>query len=85
MCNQATADDTTPIEQSRRLSLRRPSFNMRRPSEVTENENFIDIKSMLKPVVKDKATPQKAEKSASQLTKVTDAIHGIWMRFNIIT
>lgn len=40
---------------------------------------------MLKPVVKDKATPQKAEKSASQLTKVTDAIHGIWMRFNIIT
>lgn len=61
---QAT-DDTAPIDQPRRLSLRRPSFKR----EIIENESFIDIR--LKPVARDKATPQNAEQKQSQLTKVT--------------
>lgn len=57
--------DEAPIDQPRRLSLRRPSFKR----EIIANESFIDIQ--LKPVTKDKATPQKAEQKESSLTKVT--------------
>lgn len=35
-----------------------------------EKESFLDIKDMLKPVVKDKVQPQKANTSTSNLTKV---------------
>lgn len=55
-----------PIDQPRRLSLRRPSFKER---EIVANESFIDIQ--LKPVTKDKATPQNAQQTESNLTKVT--------------
>lgn len=57
--------EEAPIDQPRRLSLRRPSFKR----EVVANESFIDIQ--LKPVTKDKATPQNAEQKESSLTKVT--------------
>lgn len=63
--NHTQATEEAPIDQPRRLSLRRPSFKR----EVIANESFIDIQ--LKPVTKDKATPQKAEQKESSLTKVT--------------
>lgn len=54
-----------PLEQPRRLSLRRPS-NVKR--EVVESERFQDI--CLKPVLKEKEEPQHADKDSSKLTKV---------------
>lgn len=67
---QDTKEKEAPIEQPRRLSLRRPSFKQ---VELIQNESFIDIQ--LKPVTKDKVSPQKAQQSESQLTKVTTALH----------
>lgn len=72
-------DDTAPIDQPRRLSLRRPSFKR----EVIQNESFIDIQ--LKPVAKDKAQPQNAQQNEGSLTKVKrDRIyrwHTLWRLF----
>lgn len=65
---QEKTEKTPPFDQSRRLSLRRPSNLIK--GEIIEKENFIDIKDLLKPVLKDKAKPQKGEESVSNLTKV---------------
>lgn len=65
LTNNVKQDEEAPIDQPRRLSLRRPSFKR----EVVANESFIDIQ--LKPVTKDKATPQNAQQIESNLTKVT--------------
>lgn len=60
-------EEPAPIDQPRRLSVRRRSSF--KPVEIIENESFIDIR--LKPVTKDKVAPQKAQQSESALTKVT--------------
>lgn len=58
-----------PIEQPRRLSLRRPSYKQ---VELIQNESFMDVQ--LKPMTKDKVSPQTAQQSESSLTKVTTAL-----------
>lgn len=71
-------NEEAPIDQPRRLSLRRPSFKR----EVVENESFIDIQ--LKPVTKDKATPQKAQQVESNLTKVNSEYEPVYFSLSII-
>lgn len=65
--NQDIKEKEAPIEQPRRLSLRRPSYKQ---VEVIQNESFINIQ--LKPVTKEKVSPQTAQQSESRLTKVND-------------